>query len=51
MRLMAIDGMCLDVPPTAENDAEFGYPGNTRSPGPSPRSESSACPSARPGRC
>ena len=28
MRLAAIDGMCLDLPDTGENAAEFGYPGN-----------------------
>ena len=28
MRLIAIDGLCLDVPATAGNGAEFGYPGN-----------------------
>jgi len=37
MRLVAIDGMCLDVPPTAENGAEFGYPGNDAGPGPFPQ--------------
>jgi hypothetical protein len=28
MRLVAIDGMCLDLPDTVDNGAEFGYPGN-----------------------
>ncbi len=28
MRLVAVDGMCLDVPDTPENGEEFGYPGN-----------------------
>src|SRR5512135_2812572 len=37
MRLTAIDGMCLDVPPTRENGAEFGYPGNDAGPGPFPQ--------------
>ena len=37
MRLVAVDGMCLDVPATAENGTEFGYPGNDAGPGPFPR--------------
>ena len=37
MRLVAIDGMCLDVPATEENGAEFGYPGNDAGPGPFPQ--------------
>ena len=37
MRLVAIDGLCLDVPATAGNGAEFGYPGNDASPGPFPQ--------------
>jgi hypothetical protein len=37
MRLVAVDGMCLDVPATAENGAEFGYPGNDAGPGPFPQ--------------
>jgi Insertion element 4 transposase N-terminal/Transposase DDE domain len=37
MRLVAIDGMCLDVPATDENGAEFGYPGNDAGPGPFPQ--------------
>jgi hypothetical protein len=30
LRLMSIDGTCLDVPDTAANDAEFGRPGSSR---------------------
>ena len=37
MRLAAVDGMCLDVPATPENGAEFGYPGNGAGPGPFPQ--------------
>jgi Insertion element 4 transposase N-terminal/Transposase DDE domain len=37
MRLAAIDGMCLDLPDTAENGAEFGYPGNDAGRGPFPQ--------------
>ncbi len=37
MRLVAVDGLCLDVPATAENGAEFGYPGNDAGPGPFPQ--------------
>ena len=37
MRLAAVDGMCLDVPATEENGAEFGYPGNDAGPGPFPQ--------------
>ena len=37
MRLIAIDGLCLDVPATAGNGAEFGYPGNDAGPGPFPQ--------------
>ena len=37
MRLVAIDGMCLDLPATPENGAEFGYPGNDSGPGPFPQ--------------
>ena len=51
MRLVAIDGMCLDVPATAENGAEFGYPGNDAGRGRSRRSGSSAWASAGRGRC
>ena len=36
MRLVAVDGMCLDLPDTPENGAEFGYPGNDAGPGPVP---------------
>src|ERR1019366_6702454 len=34
MRLVAIDGMCLDLPDNQENGAEFGYPGNDGGRGP-----------------
>ena len=37
MRLVAADGMCLDLPDTTENAAEFGYPGNEHGPGPFPQ--------------
>ena len=37
MRLAAIDGMCLDLPATPENGAEFGYPRNDAGPGPFPQ--------------
>jgi hypothetical protein len=37
MRLVAMDGMCLDLPATEENGAEFGYPGNDAGPGPFPQ--------------
>src|SRR5207249_3424471 len=37
MRLVAIDGMCLDVADTAENAAGFGYPGNDLGRGPFPQ--------------
>ena len=37
MRLVAVDGMCLDVPATPENGTEFGYPGNDAGPGPFPQ--------------
>src|ERR1035437_849004 len=37
MRLVAVDGMCLDLPDTPENAAEFGYPGNDGGRGPFPR--------------
>lgn len=30
LRLMSIDGTCLDLPDTAANDAEFGRPGSSR---------------------
>ncbi len=37
MRLVAVDGMCLDLPDNAENGAEFGYPGNDAGRGPFPQ--------------
>jgi hypothetical protein len=37
MRLAAVDGMCLDLPDTPENAAEFGYPGNDAGRGPFPQ--------------
>jgi hypothetical protein len=37
MRLVAVDGMCLDLPDTGENAAEFGYPGNDERRGPFPQ--------------
>ena len=37
MRLVAVDGMCLDLPATPQNGAEFGYPGNDSGPGPFPQ--------------
>jgi Insertion element 4 transposase N-terminal/Transposase DDE domain len=37
MRLVAVDGMCVDVPDTPENGAEFGYPGNGQRRGPLPQ--------------
>jgi hypothetical protein len=37
MRLAAADGMCLDLPDTSENAAEFGYPGNDAGRGPFPQ--------------
>lgn len=37
MRLVAVDGMCLDLPDTPENGAEFGYPGNDERRGPFPQ--------------
>ena len=37
MRLVAIDGMCLDLPDNQENGAEFGYPGNDGGRGPFPQ--------------
>jgi Insertion element 4 transposase N-terminal/Transposase DDE domain len=33
LRLVAIDGMCLDVPDTADNDAAFARPGSGRGEG------------------
>jgi hypothetical protein len=32
-----VDGMCLDLPDTPENGAEFGYPGNDAGRGPFPQ--------------
>jgi hypothetical protein len=37
MRLTSIDGVCLDLPDTPENAAEFGYPGNGDGRGPFPQ--------------
>jgi hypothetical protein len=37
MRLVAADGMCLDLPDTPQNAAEFGYPGNDAGRGPFPQ--------------
>jgi Insertion element 4 transposase N-terminal/Transposase DDE domain len=37
MRLVAVDGMCLDVADTPGNAAEFGYPGNGSGRGPFPQ--------------
>jgi len=37
MRLVAVDGMCLDLPGNQENGAEFGYPGNDGGRGPFPQ--------------
>ena len=37
MRLVAIDGLCLDLPDTPGNAAEFGYPGNGTGRGPFPQ--------------
>lgn len=37
MRLVAVDGMCLDLPDTAQNAAEFGYPANDAGRGPFPQ--------------
>src|SRR5260221_1517289 len=37
MRLAAVGGMCLDLPDTPENAAEFGYPGNDSGRGPFPQ--------------
>jgi hypothetical protein len=37
MRLAAVDGMCLDLPGSEENGAEFGYPGNDGGRGPFPQ--------------
>jgi hypothetical protein len=37
LRVMAIDGLVLDVPDTPENDEEFGRSGNGQTPGPFPQ--------------
>jgi hypothetical protein len=37
MRLVAVDGMCLDLPDSEENGAEFGYPSNDGGRGPFPQ--------------
>jgi len=37
MRLVAVDGMCLDLPDNEANGAEFGYPGNDGGRGPFPQ--------------
>jgi hypothetical protein len=37
LRVMAIDGLVLDVPDTPENDEEFGRSGNEQTPGPFPQ--------------
>src|ERR1039457_5189864 len=37
MRLVAVDGMCLDLPDNEENGAEFGDPGNDGGRGPFPQ--------------
>jgi len=37
MRLVTVDGMCLDLPDNQENGAEFGYPGNDGGRGPFPQ--------------
>ena len=37
MRLVAVDGMRLDLPDNQENGAEFGYPGNDGGRGPFPQ--------------
>ena len=37
LRVMAIDGLVLDVPDTAANDEEFGRSGNDETPGPLPQ--------------
>lgn len=51
MRLVAVDGMCLDVPATPQNGAEFRYPGNDAGPARSRRSAWPASANAGPGRC
>src|SRR5260370_36834075 len=37
MRLVAVDGLCLDLPDTPGNGREFGYPGNDAGRGPFPQ--------------
>jgi hypothetical protein len=37
LRVMAIDGLVLDVPDTPDNDEEFGRSGNDTAPGPFPQ--------------
>ena len=37
LRVMAIDGLVLDVPDTPDNDKEFGRCGNDETPGPLPQ--------------
>jgi hypothetical protein len=37
MRLVAVEEMCLDLPDSDENAAEFGYPGNGERRGPFPQ--------------
>jgi hypothetical protein len=37
LRVMAIDGLVLDVPDTPDNDEEFGRSGNEQAPGPFPQ--------------
>ena len=48
LRVMAIDGLVLDVPDTPENDEAFGRSGNEATPGRSLRSVSSPSVSAAP---
>jgi hypothetical protein len=37
LRVMALDGLVLDVPDTPDNDKEFGRSGNEQTPGPFPQ--------------
>ena len=37
LRVMAIDGLVLDVPATPDNDKEFGRSGNATAPSPFPQ--------------
>lgn len=37
LRVMAIDGLVLDIPDTPENDESFGRSGNDKTPGPLPQ--------------